>query len=137
DDMWWSLNLRTDQVQRLRELFFDATTEMPTLAVVVDDLKRTIDSGDALQVYCLEIEPLFSVGERDHWEAFDVLRREFVRGLHVMVSPILGNDVVTATSHAGANDFYCFVRDGTQLGNQTQLARDLERHARNMIRSAS
>lgn len=137
DDMWWSFNLRSEQVSRLRELFFDATTEMPTLAVVVDDLRRVVDAGNALHVYCLEIEPLFSVGERDHWDAFDNLRREFVRGLHVMVSPILGNEVIMATSHSGANDFYCFVRDGATIGNQTQVARDLERHARNMVRATT
>lgn len=137
DDMWWTFNLRSEQVLRLRELFFDATTEMPTLAVVVDDVRKVIDAGGSLQVYCVEIEPLFGVGERDHWEAFDNLRREFVRGLHVMVAPILGNEVLTATSHAGANDFYCFVKDGSSLGNQTQLARDLERHARNMVRAAA
>ena len=32
DDIWWSMNLRSEQVSRLRELFFDATTEVPTLA---------------------------------------------------------------------------------------------------------
>lgn len=135
DAMWWTLNLRAEQVERVRELFFDATTEVATLAIVVDDLRRAIDAGTSLQVYCIEIEPLFSVAERDHWEMFDALRREFVRGLQVMVAPILGNEVITATSHAGANDFYCFVRDGSVLGNQTQLARDLERHSRNMIRA--
>lgn len=135
DAMWWTLNLRAEQVDRVRELFFDATTEVATLAIVVDDLRRAIDAGTSLQVYCIEIEPLFSVAERDHWEMFDALRREFVRGLQVMVAPILGNEVITATSHAGANDFYCFIRDGSVLGNQTQLARDLERHSRNMIRA--
>jgi len=135
DDMWWTMTLRADQVQRLRELFFDATTEVPTLAIVVDDLRKLLENGERLQVFCLEIEPLFRVGERDRWESFDALRREFVRGLHVMVGPILGNDVVIATSHSGANDFYCFARDGRHAGNQTQLGRDLERTARNALKS--
>src|SRR5688572_24254828 len=39
DDMWWTMTLRTDQAARLRELFFDPTTEVPTLAVVIDDLR--------------------------------------------------------------------------------------------------
>jgi EAL domain-containing protein (putative c-di-GMP-specific phosphodiesterase class I)/DNA-binding response OmpR family regulator len=135
DDMWWTVTLRADQVQRLRELFFDATTEVPTLAVVVDELRKLIESGERLQVFCLEIEPLFRVGERDHWDSFDNLRRDFVRGLHVMIGPLLGNDVVIATSHSGANDFYCFARDGRHAGNQTQIARDLERTARNTLKS--
>lgn len=136
DAIWWTLNLRSDQIERVRELFFDATTEVPTLAVVVDELRRRVESGDSLQVYCIEIEPLFSVAERDHWDAFDALRHEFVRGLRVMVAPILGNDVIMATSHAGANDFYCFIRNDANPGNHTQLARDLERRARNMIHAA-
>ena len=90
DDIWWSLTLRPEQVQRLRDLFFDSTTEVPTLAVVVDDLRRIIETGETLAVFCLEIEPLFRLGERDLWDTFDILRREFVRGLRVMVSPILG-----------------------------------------------
>src|SRR5262249_33281481 len=53
DDIWWSLTLRPDQVQRLRELFYDATTEVPTLAVVVDDLRRIVESGETLAVFCL------------------------------------------------------------------------------------
>ena len=139
DDIWWSLTLRAEQVQRLRELFFDATTEVPTLAVVVDELRKQIENGETLQVFCLEIEPLFRLGERDHWDALDHLRREFVRGLHVMVAPVLGNDVVIATSHSGANDFYCFARDhsrdGLPLANQTQIAKELERSARASLKS--
>ena len=133
DGMWSTLTLNSGQIDRLRELFYDETTELPTLAVVVDDLRRRIDAGEALQVYCLEIEPLFRLGERDNWRAFDALRREFVRGLRVMVAPILGNDVIIATSHSGASDFYCFVPDGR--GQQVPLARELERTARNSLRS--
>jgi DNA-binding response OmpR family regulator len=129
DDLWWSLNLRENEVQRLRELFWDPTTEVPTLAVVVEELRRQVDSGASMQVFCLEIEPLFRLGERDHWQSFDQIRREFVRGLRVLVAPVLGNDALVATSHSGANDFYVFSRD-THGGEQTQLARELERRAR-------
>lgn len=134
DDMWWTMTLRTDQARRLRELFFDPTTEVPTLGVVVDDLRRIIEDGDMLSVFCIEVEPLFRMGERNMWDAFDDLRRQFVRGLRVMVAPILGNDVVIGTSHSGANDFYCFTRDH-QAGNVAQLARDLERIARASLKS--
>ncbi|HVE73105.1 MAG TPA: EAL domain-containing response regulator [Thermoanaerobaculia bacterium] len=128
DDMWWTMTLRSDQAGRLRELFFDATTEVPTMAVVVDDLRRMVEEGATLAVFCIEIEPLFGVGERQMWESFDALRREFVRGLRVMVGPILGNEVIIGTSHSGANDFYCFARE-TEGMNITTVARDLERAA--------
>jgi EAL domain-containing protein (putative c-di-GMP-specific phosphodiesterase class I)/DNA-binding response OmpR family regulator len=135
DDLWWSLNLREDQVKRLRELFYDATTDVPTLAVVVDELRRHIDDGATMQVFCLEIEPLFRLGERDHWQSFDAVRREFVRGLRVMVAPILGNDMVIATSHSGANDFYVFGREHDPLKSQSQVARDIERMARAALKA--
>lgn len=134
DEIWWTVTMQEEQIRRLRELFFDTTTDVPTLALVVDDVRRLIESGHTLHVICLEIDPLFRAAERDLWESFDKLRREFVRGLRVMAAPILGNEVIIATSHAGANDFYCFARavPGT---NVAVLARDLERTARNALRS--
>ncbi|HYO77106.1 MAG TPA: EAL domain-containing protein [Thermoanaerobaculia bacterium] len=134
DDMWWTMTLRTDQAARLRELFFDPTTEVPTLAVVIDDLRRIVEGGETLAVFCIEVEPLFRMGERHLWDAFDNLRRELVRGLRVMVTPILGNDVVIGTSHSGANDFYCFSRE-PQAVPVAQTARDLERVARAALKS--
>jgi EAL domain-containing protein (putative c-di-GMP-specific phosphodiesterase class I)/DNA-binding response OmpR family regulator len=134
DDIWWTLTLRTEQAARLRELFFDPTTDVPTLAVVVDDLRRIVEHGDTLLVFCIEIEPLFRMGERNLWDQFDDLRRHFVRGLRVMVGPLLGNDVVIGTSHSGANDFYCFAA-GNPAANVPQIARDLERVARASLKA--
>lgn len=133
DDMWWTMTLRTEQAARLRELFFDPTTEVPTLAVVVDELRRLVEQGETLTVFCLEVEPLFRMGERDLWDAFDELRRQFVRGLRIMVAPLLGNDVVLGTSHSGANDFYCFSHG--EHPNVPQASRELERAARTSLKS--
>jgi EAL domain-containing protein (putative c-di-GMP-specific phosphodiesterase class I)/DNA-binding response OmpR family regulator len=135
DDIWWSMTLRSEQVQRLRELFFDATTEVATLAVIVDELRKQIEGGQTLQVFCLELEPLFRLGERDQWDALDVLRREFARGLRVLVAPILGNDVTLATSHSGANDFYCFAHTTRMGANLAHIARELEKSARTVLKS--
>jgi len=134
DDIWWTLTLRTEQAARLRELFFDPTTDVPTLAIVVDDLRRLVEHGETLLVFCIEIEPLFRMGERNLWDAFDELRRHFVRGLRVMVGPLLGNDVVIGTSHSGANDFYCFAA-ASPAANVPQIARDLERVARASLKA--
>jgi EAL domain-containing protein (putative c-di-GMP-specific phosphodiesterase class I)/DNA-binding response OmpR family regulator len=134
DDIWWTMTLTNEQIARMRELFVDPTTEVATLAVVVDDLRKLIENGETLQVFCIEVEPLFRIGERELWESFDTLRREFVRGLRVMIGPILGNDVIIATSHSGANDFYCFVRE-PRFANLTQVSRDLERVARAAMKS--
>ena len=133
DAMWPAFTLTSSQVDKLRELFFDETTDLPTLAVVVDQLRKLVEDGQTLQVFCIEIEPLFRLGERDNWNAFDALRREFVRSLRVMVAPILGNDVILATSHSGASDFYCFVR--SRGVPHAQITKELERIARTALRS--
>ncbi|MGZ7030713.1 MAG: EAL domain-containing protein [Thermoanaerobaculia bacterium] len=133
DEIWWTFTLKDEQIDRLRQLFFDDRTELPTLAIVVDQLRRRVEEGETLHVYCMEIEPLFPLGERGHWDMFDALRREFVRSLRVMVAPILGNDVIIATSHSGAHDFYCFA--GDHRGGRVQITRELERSARASLRS--
>src|SRR5258707_5793589 len=57
DDIWWSMTLRNDQVQRLRELFFDATTEVATLAGVLDELRNQVEKGQTPHPLWLEVEP--------------------------------------------------------------------------------
>jgi EAL domain-containing protein (putative c-di-GMP-specific phosphodiesterase class I)/FixJ family two-component response regulator len=128
DELWWTMTLRSEQAGRLRELFYDETTDVPTMAVVVDELRKIVADGATLAVFCIEIEPLFGEGDRGLWDAFDKLRREFVRGLRVVAAPILGNDVIIGTSHSGANDFYCFARETPNM-NVTDIARELERVA--------
>ncbi len=135
DDVWWALSMPVPQVKRMRELLFDATTDLPTLALVVEELRTVLEKGEALHVYCLELEPLFHVGERHSWGAFDLLRREFVRGLQVVISPLAGPEVLIATSHAGANDFYLFSSHPAAPGSDARIARNLEGAGRKLLDS--
>lgn len=132
DDIWWTFSLRSQQIERLRELLFDTAAEIPTLALVVDQLKTRIEAGEVLHVYCLEIEPLFRLDERNYWDSFDELRREFVRALHFVLAPTLGSDLVIATSHAGGNDFYVFVRDPDR--HPATVSRELEHLFRDLLK---
>lgn len=132
DDIWWTFSLRSNQVERLRDLLFDTTTDVPTLALVVEQLKTRIEAGEVLQVYCLELEPLFRLDERNYWDSFDDLRRELVRALHFVLAPLLGGDLVIATSHTGGNDFYVFVKDRGE--RPLQRARELEHALRDLLK---
>jgi EAL domain-containing protein (putative c-di-GMP-specific phosphodiesterase class I)/DNA-binding response OmpR family regulator len=133
DDVWWALSMPAPEVKRMRELLFDATTDLPTLALIVEELRTVLENGEPLHVYCLEIEPLFHVGERHSWASFDLLRREFVRGLHVVVAPLAGPEVLIATSHAGANDFYLFSSHPKAAGPDARVARDLGAAGRKLL----
>lgn len=132
DDIWWSLSLPGDQIGRIRELLFDISTDIPTLALVVQDLRKTIEAGRRLSVYCLEIEPLFRLDEKNYWEQFDRVRREFVRGLYVRVMKLVDNDAMLATSYTGSNEFYFFSRSGNGA-NTANVAKNLERGARRLL----
>ncbi|HEY0788274.1 MAG TPA: EAL domain-containing protein, partial [Thermoanaerobaculia bacterium] len=118
---------------RWNELLFDPTTRIASLALVFGQYRDLIARGEAISVFCIEIEPLFRLGERDSWESFDLIRREFARGLQVVLSGILGNDVVVAISHPGSNDFYCFSRNAASAPVQ-DLARVLEAEADRLLR---
>jgi EAL domain-containing protein (putative c-di-GMP-specific phosphodiesterase class I)/DNA-binding NarL/FixJ family response regulator len=133
NDDWWASEMDTQPRARLRELLYDPTTEIPTIALIIDGLRELIERGQTLNVFCVEIEPLFSLGERNFWDSFDLLRREFVRGLQLTAATLLGNDVIVATSHPGANEFYLFARarKDDQAG---ALARELESEAQRFLR---
>ena len=134
DGNWWARSLERRQPHSLRELLFDPTTELPTIALVVENLRQLLERGETLSVFCVEIEPLFSLNEAGFWESFDALRREFVRGLRGIVSTLGGGDVVIATTHPGANEFYCFIRKPLSSPIPS-VARRLERDARDLLRT--
>lgn len=132
NESWWPASLSDHGNGRLRELLLDPTTGIPTIAWVMEELRELIERGEPLHVYCIEIEPLFSLGERNLWDSFDVVRREFVRGLQLAAPAALGNDVVIATSHPGANEFYCFAANPKRI-SAAGTARALESEARSIL----
>lgn len=135
DENWWSLSIRPEESERLRELMFDPVTEVPTLAYVVQRLRSLVEGGHSFTVFCIELEPLVRVGERVRWETLDQIRRTFVRGLHLTAPKLLGEAVTVATSHTGANDFYCF---SPSSGEPLDVSpRQLEDLAASLLREAA
>lgn len=130
-DGWSSLSL-SPAPTRWSELLFDPTTRVASLALVFGEYRELLCRGETVSVFCIEIEPLFRLGERESWDAFDRIRREFVRGLHLVLAGVLGNDVVVATSHPGSNDFYCFTRQPL-AGTIGELGRTLEAESKRLL----
>lgn len=136
DDSWWSLSISSNESKRLQELMFDPVSEIPTLAYVVQDLRSAVDAGLRFTVYCIELEPLFRLGERVQWDALDVLRKEFVRRLHIQAMNLFREqNVLIAASHAGTTDFYCFVPSPSP--EHQVPARTVENAARDILRDAA
>jgi len=131
DDNWWSLSISPNESKRLQELMFDSVTGIPTLSYVVQGLRTVVERGETLTVFCIELEPLFSLNERVKWEAVDQIRREFVRRLHIQSSTLFGQDATIATSHSGTSDFYCFL---SSAAGRSGSARSLESAARKLLK---
>lgn len=130
-DGWLDLSL-TAAPSRWNELLFDPTTRVASLALVFGEYRELLTRGESVTVFCIDLEPLFRLAERSSWDAFDRIRREFVRGLQIVLSGVVGNDAVIATSHPGSNDFYCFTRQplGASL---SEMSRRLELEARRLL----
>ena len=133
DKRWWNLSVRAND-EKLRDLFFDTSTDLPTLALAVEDLRPRLQRGEVFQVYCLELEPLHRLGERNDWDWFDRLRKQFSRGLQIFASRFIGPDVIVATSYPGAHDFYCFApATGANQRDQGIVVKELERTCRMLL----
>ncbi|MGH9459314.1 MAG: EAL domain-containing protein [Thermoanaerobaculia bacterium] len=131
DESLWDFSLSAAPT-RWNELLFDPTTRVASLALVFGEYRELLGRGETVSVFCIEIEPLFALGERKSWETFDRIRREFVRGLQVVLSGVLGDDVVIATSHPGSNDFYCFTRQPLERP-VVEVIHDLEIESRRLL----
>lgn len=131
DEGWGEISL-TAAPSRWSEVLFDPTTRVASLALVFGEYREMLSRGESVTVFCIEIEPLFTLGERESWDAFDRIRREFVRGLQIILSGVLGNDVVIATSHPGSNDFFCFTRE-ILPPSTPEFSRRLEVEARRLL----
>lgn len=106
-DEWWSGDGR--QSTSVSQLLHDPTTETGLLTLALESLRESLGVGESLDVFCIRLEPLVSPGAKFGWDAYDELRRDFVRGLHLFLSSSISNgEALLATSHPGANDFYLF-----------------------------
>ncbi|MGH9456520.1 MAG: EAL domain-containing protein [Thermoanaerobaculia bacterium] len=132
DDLWWTVNAEMGEVETLRRILFDPTTNLPTLAAITEPVRALLLRDGRLDVYCITLEPLIRIEERSAWEAFDALRREFARGLQVVVASTLGNETMAATTYVGSNETYLFApaRAG---GERSETARELEAHSRRVL----
>lgn len=107
-DEWWSASPRRGGAPSVSQLLHDPTTDVALLTLALESLREPLRSGSVIEVFCIRLEPLVSPGAKLGWEAFDRLRRDFVRGLHIFVNEAISVDAMVATTHPGANDFYIF-----------------------------
>lgn len=108
DDLWFAMSLASGESHRVRELLYDPTARVQTLASAIEALRPRVERGGAICVWWIAVTPLFEV-KGALWEKLDEFRRRMVRGIEILISPIVGGDVTVSVTHPGANEFQCFV----------------------------
>lgn len=110
DDLWYAMSLASGESHHLRELLYDPTARVQTLASAIEVLRPQVASGRAICVWWMAFDPLFEV-KGVLWDALDEFRRKLVRGIEIVIAPILGGNLTVSVTHPGANGFQCFVED--------------------------
>ncbi|PYQ47927.1 MAG: hypothetical protein DMF78_22505, partial [Acidobacteria bacterium] len=103
---------------RFKNHVFDANTELPTLAAVIDDVRRLMEERGSLGVVYLDMAAEPGMEAARGWQAYDELLRAFARALLSLKGeggPLSPRDIVAVTS-VRSDKFLVFMRAGDPGG---------------------
>ena len=103
---------------RFKNHVFDANTELPTLAAVMDDVRRLMEERGSLGVVYLDVAAEPGSEAARGWQAYDELLRGFARALLSLKAeggPLSPTDIVAVTS-VRSDKFLIFMRAGEPGG---------------------
>jgi len=103
---------------RFKNHVFDANTELPTLAAVMDDVRRLMEERGSLGVVYLDLAAEPGAEAARGWQAYDELLRGFARAvlsLKAEGGPLSATDIVAVTS-VRSDKFLIFMRAGEPGG---------------------
>lgn len=106
---------------RYRASLFDPVTELPTLAVVLDQVRRMLDERDVVHVLLARIEQEQSLENMVGWERYDSLLRAVADYLLELVSMGRRNGAVVCQDNVRGDHFLLFVSDGREIGRLVAL----------------
>jgi len=103
---------------RFKNHVFDSNTELPTLAAVMDDVRRLMEERGSLGVIYLDLAAEAGAEAARGWQAYDELLRAFARALLALKSEggvLSPRDIVAAVS-VRCDKFLVFMRAGDAGG---------------------
>ncbi|HVD77973.1 MAG TPA: EAL domain-containing protein [Vicinamibacteria bacterium] len=103
---------------RFKNHVFDSNTELPTLAAVMDDVRRLMEERGSLGVIYLDLAAEPGSEAARGWQAYDELLRGFARALLSLKAeggPLSPTDIVAVTS-VRSDKFLIFMRAGEPGG---------------------
>jgi EAL domain-containing protein (putative c-di-GMP-specific phosphodiesterase class I)/GGDEF domain-containing protein len=117
---------------RFKNHVFDANTELPTLAAVVDDVRRLMEERGTLGLVYFDLGGEGQIESLHGWQAYDELLRGFARALGALRGEgLLSLRDIVAVMSVRSDKFLVFVRgqstaplDGGSLETRAQRLRD-------------
>ncbi|PYP99752.1 MAG: hypothetical protein DMF82_23930 [Acidobacteria bacterium] len=103
---------------RFKNHVFDANTELPTLAAVMDDVRRLMEERGSLGIVYLDLAAETGAEAARGWQAYDELLRAFARALLSLKGeggPLSPTDIVAVAS-VRSDKFLVFMRAGEPGG---------------------
>jgi EAL domain-containing protein (putative c-di-GMP-specific phosphodiesterase class I)/DNA-binding response OmpR family regulator len=131
DDLWFAMSLASGESHHLRELLYDPTARAQTLASAIEVLRPQVERGRTIGVWWIAFDPLFEVSG-SLWDKLDEFRRKMVRGIEIVISPIIGGDVTVSVTHPGANEFQCFADYEDSLASSSTRRTTVEKSVRSL-----
>jgi EAL domain-containing protein (putative c-di-GMP-specific phosphodiesterase class I)/GGDEF domain-containing protein len=118
---------------RFKNHVFDANTELPTLAAVLDDVRRLVEERGTLGLVYLDLGADGQVEALHGWQTYDEVLRAFARALaDLRTQGHLGSRDVVAVLSVRSDKFLVFLRgqEGSALeaGGLEGRARRLQEH---------
>ena len=132
DDLWFAMSLASGESHHLRELLYDPTARVQTLASAIEVLRPQVEQGRTISVWWIAFDPLFEVNG-SLWGSLDEFRRKMVRGIEIVIAPILGGDATVSVTHPGANEFQCFVQYEDGAPSRPTRQSKVEKSVRSLV----
>ena len=103
---------------RFKNHVFDSNTELPTLAAVMDDVRRLMEERGSLGIVYLDLAAEEGAEAARGWQAYDEMLRAFARALLSLKAeggPLTPTDIVAVMS-VRSDKFLVFMRAGEPGG---------------------
>lgn len=120
---------------KLRGRLYDSTTELPTLAAVLEKIRRQIEAGDSVGLLYIETSSEGQLERLLGWQAYDRLIAAVGRTLLALRGSTLPLEATLAVGGVRSDEFVIFVSQKTSEGLSRQALEHIERQVLERVRA--
>ena len=109
------------QLLQHRACLYDPETQLPTLAAVMDQVRKALDERSTVQVLVIQIEQEQSLELVVGWERYDVLLKSAAEYLSEALAATMGGSSVLCQDRVRGDRFLIFSSDRRQTARMLEL----------------